>query len=71
MHMANDAVPVPKSDLSHQHGLRGALRTSPVLETSNDGSFLAQVSSNPFFTAVGMPGLRRWSYQVAETFPRD
>ena len=54
--MANDAVPVPTSDVIHQHGLRKALDPSPIPEKSDGGGFLAQVSGNPFFTAVSMPG---------------
>lgn len=50
--MANDAVPVPTSDVTHQYGLRNALHPPVVPEKGNEGSFLAQISSNPFFTAV-------------------
>lgn len=55
--MANDAVPVPRSDVIHQYGHRGALDPFAVPEKSNDGGFLAQVSVNPFFTAgLGLAG---------------
>lgn len=50
--MANDAVPVPTSDVTHQYGLRSALHPPTVPEKGNEGSFLVQVSGNPFFTAV-------------------
>lgn len=58
LRMANDAVPLPTSDVIHQYGRRNALHHPPIPEKINDGSFLAQVSGNPFFTAVGTPELR-------------
>ena len=45
--MAKDAVPVYTSDVIHQYGLKSALEPY-------DGGFLAQISGNPFFTAVSM-----------------
>lgn len=69
--MANDAVPVPASDVIHQYGLRSALDPSPVPGQSNDGGFLAQISDNPFFTAVSMPELRGWGSQSADKLSRD
>lgn len=50
--MANDAVSVPTSDVTHQYGLRSALHPPVAPEKGSEGSFLAQVSGNPFFTAV-------------------
>lgn len=64
--MANDAVSVPTSDAIHKYGLRSAQDPS-----SNDGGFLAQVSGNPFFTAVRIPELQEWSFQHADTYSRD
>ena len=56
--MANDAVPLPTSDVIHQYGSRSALQRSPIPDNSNDGGFLAHVSDNPFFTAVSEPQLQ-------------
>ena len=69
--MAKDAVPVYTSDVIHQHGLKGALEPSPVLENNNDGGFLAQISGNPFFTAVNMLYLRGCNLRNADRLPRD
>ena len=67
--MANDAVPVPKPDVIHQDGLRWALDPSPISEKSDHAGFLAQVSGNPFFTAVNIPGLQV-RVQNADMFSR-
>ena len=69
--MANDAVPVPTSNVIHQYGLKSALDPSPVPEKSNDGSFLAQISGNSFFTAVSLPYLRGWNFHNADSSSRD
>ena len=69
--MAKDAVPVYTSDVIHQHGLQGALEASPVLEKNNDGGFLAQISGNPFFTAVNMLYLRVCNFRNADRLSRD
>lgn len=69
--MANDAVPVPRSDVIHQYGHRGALDPFAVPEKSNDGGFLAQVSGNPFFTAVSTSETRGWHSQNADRLSRD
>ena len=66
--MANDAVPLPTSDVIHRYGSRSALQPS---EKSSDGGFLAHISDNPFFTAVSMQGLQRWSVQKADSSSRD
>ena len=59
--MANDAIPVATPDVTHQFGLQGALHPPPVPEKSHNGSFLAQVSNNPFFTAVSTLDLCDWT----------
>ena len=69
--MANDAVPLPTSDVIHHYGSRSALQPSPISEKSNDGSFLAHISDNPFFTAVSERGLQRWSAEKADSISRD
>ena len=69
--MAKDGVPVYTSDVTHQHGLESALEPSPVLENSNDGGFLAQISGNPFFTAVNTLYLRGCNLPIADRFSRD
>ena len=56
--MANDAVPVPTSDVIHKYGLKNALEHSSISEKSNGASFLTQVSNNPFFTAVSMAKIK-------------
>lgn len=58
LRMANDAIPVATPDVNHQFGLKGALHPPAVSEKGHNGSFLAQVSNNPFFTAVSTPELR-------------
>ena len=69
--MAKDAVPVYTSDVIHQHGLKSALEPSPILENNNDGGFLAQISGNPFFTAVNMLYLRGCNLRNADRLSRD
>ena len=59
--MANDANPVATPDVIHQFGLEGAHLPSPVPEKGHNGTFLAQVSNNPFFTAVSTSELRGWT----------
>ena len=68
--MANGAIPVATSDVINQYELRNAL-PPPIAEKSHDGGFLAQVSGNPFFTAVGTPDLRGWSSRITDSFLRD
>lgn len=69
--MANDAAKVTTSDVIHQHGLRSALDPSPIPVKGNDAGVLAQISDNPFFTAVSMPELPGWDCQNADLFSRD
>ena len=71
LRMAKDAVPVYTSDVIHQHGHKSAPEPFPILENSNDGGFLAQISGNPFFTAVNMLYLRGSDLRNADRISRD
>lgn len=49
--IANDAIPVPASDIIDQYGRR-SLPVPLVPPPSHDGGLFAQFTSNPFFTGV-------------------
>ena len=57
--MAKDALPGQSTGIVDQYGRKGI--AEPVLQSStNDGGFIAQVSGNPFFSAVsGEPAHRK------------
>lgn len=55
--MANDAVPGPPSHAIDHHDLERHLETRVVEATSDRDGFFAQVSSNPFFTAVSLTAI--------------
>lgn len=69
--MANDADPVPTSDVINTYGLESALDPSPIPAKTNGNGFLAQISGNPFFTAVSMLQLQGWRFQNADNSARD